>query len=275
MQKRLMTIGLCSAAIITSISILAEYANQPFFSPEQVGRAAQSWFVGVGLGFEKLFFENRTNTLLEAPLPPPQPDIFTLSNVTAANGLVSVDVGHQWRLAPYTRFNVFMEYDHFSSFSPTGTRAAFGYPSSSFFYSPSQYGYTLEHQALLFGAKVNFAEWHQLMPYFEGGMGVSRNAFSDFNNTLTASSGLSGPITPFPNHVNYALAFVLGTGVDVLLQNNWFLTFGYRFGDWGNVQSGNVTTIPSPPGGSLSPIRLSNALYSNQALMRLSYSFSG
>lgn len=264
MQKRLMMIGLCSAAIITSISILADH----------VGREAQSWFAGVGLGFEKLFFENRTNTLLET-LPPPQPDIFTLSNVTAANGLVSVDVGHQWRLTPYARFNVFMEYDHFSSFSPTGTRAAFGYQPSSFFYSPSQYGYTLEHQALLFGAKVDFAQWHQLMPYFEGGMGVSRNALSDFNNTITASSGLSGPITPFPNHVNYALAFMLGTGVDVLLQNHWFLTFGYRFGDWGNVQSGNVTTIPSPPGGSLSPIRLSNALYSNQALMRLSYSFSG
>lgn len=263
MQKRLMTIGLCSVAIITSISILADHVNEP------------AWFVGVGLGFEKLFFENRTDTLLETPLPPPQPDIFTLSNVTAANGMMSVDVGHQWQPMSNTRVNVFMEYDHFGSFSPTGTRSAFGYPVSSPFFSPSQYGYTVEHQALLFGAKVNLGKWHQLMPYFEGGMGVSRNVLSDFSNTLTASSGLSGPITPFPNHVNYALALMLGTGVDILLQNHWFLTFGYRFGDWGDVQSGNVTTVPSLPGESLNSIHLSNALYSNQALIRLSYSFSG
>lgn len=275
MQRRFFTIGLCLVPILTSISILAEHASEPFFSPQQISREAQSWFVGVGLGFEKLFFQNRTNALLEAPLPPPQPDLFSLSNFTSANGMVSAVVGYQWRPISYGRFNLFMEYDHFSSFSPTGTRSAFGYPPSSFFYSPSQYQYTLEHQALLFGAKMNFAEWHQLLPYFEGAVGVSRNALSDFSNTLTASSGLSGPITPFPNQVNYAFAFVVGTGVDVALQNNWFLTFGYRFGDWGDVRSGDVTTIPSPPGGSLSPIHLSNALYSNQGLMRLSYSFSG
>lgn len=248
-----------------SLGILAESSQS--YSPR-----LHSWFVGVGAGFEEMFFQNRANLLLTTASA--LPDEFTLANPHSTDGMLSVFVGHQWHPVTNGRINLFLEYDHFSRLAPEpdGTRSAFGYPPSSSFYSPSPYAYTLEHQALLFGAKVDVARWHHLMPYLEGGVGVSRNAFSDFINP-NASNGLSLPINAFPNHVTYDLSYIFGLGLDVLMQRNWLLSFGYRFAQWGDVNSGNVTAIPG--GGVLSPIHLSNALYSNQAMMRMSYSFSG
>ena len=279
-MKRWMSVILPATAVIASLTVLPQ--SDYFFddSPHYFGSSLRSWFVGVGAGFEQLFFQDRTDYLVTAPLPPVLADQFTLNNLTGTNGMFSVFVGRQWRPVTNGRINLFLEYDDFTLFSPDGTRFASGYSDpTNALYSPSYYSFSVQHQALLFGTKVDIAEWHQLMPYVEAGIGVSRNTFSNFNNDTVnvpnQEGNQTGAMNAFPNYVNYALAYIFGVGVDVLMQHNWQLSLGYRFGDWGNVQSGNVTSVPAPPGGTLSPICLSNALYSNQAMVRMSYSFAG
>lgn len=268
-MKRWVGVVLPVTAIVMSFNILAQSGRS--FLPQSMN----SWFVGVGAGFERLFFQDRTDFLSTAPLAPTFPDQFTLANTRTTNGMLSAFVGYQWRPVTNGRINLFTEYDSFTSFSPDGTRLAFSLPGAA-----TQYSYSLAHQALLFGAKVDVAQWHHLMPYVEAALGVSRNKFSDFSNdSQTDPTGTTAPINPFPNQVNYDLAYVVGLGVDVLMQHNWLISFGYRFGQWGDVDSGNVSSVPAPPVGPggplLAPIHLSNALYSNQALVRMSYSFSG
>lgn len=282
-MKRWMGAILPITAVVASLSVLAQSDELIFSSKNYFGSSLRSWFVGVGAGFEGLFFDDRTDFLLADTGV--IPDQFTLNNVIGTNGMVSVFVGHQWRPVTNGRINLFLEYDNFTAFSPDGLRFWEGHSNpTGFFYSPSYYSFSVAHQALLFGAKVDVAQWHQLMPYVEAGVGVSRNTFSNFyndtnpNDLQNPGGNFTAAMNAFPNYVNYDLAYVFGLGVDVLLQRHWQLSLGYRFGDWGNVQSSNVTHMPassSPPNTPLSPIHLSNALYSNQGMVRMSYSFAG
>lgn len=251
----------CSATLIL-LGMLAR-ADQSFYPESFYHSHFHAWFAGVGAGFENLLIQNRTDYLLEAPLTPTLPDIFVLSTAHNANGMFSVFVGRQWRPVLDARMNLFLEYDYFSSLPVSGTRYALNSASLS-----SPYVYDISHQALLFGAKANLADWHQLLPYVEIGVGVSQNELSGFANPASSLT-----INGFPNHVTYDLSYIMGMGLDISLQHNWLLSVGYRFGAWGEVDSGTVVTTTT--GLTLAPIHLTNNLHSNQAMIKMSYVFAG
>lgn len=236
------------------------------------GPNANRFYAGVGVSAEWLLFENKSNTLITAPLVPAYPDVFTLSDSTMLDGAFSGFFGYQW-IPTYGQYlNLFLEYDRFLSISPNGTRYAYGLSTAA-----TSYSYSLTTQALFVGFKYDFLSWKTLLPYGEVGLGVSQTQFKDFYNNVAYSYGYSPVMTAFPDNNTYNPAAFVGFGVDMQITEKWLLTVGYRFEYLGDIDSGDVTSVPAPPVGSglpLSPIHLSNRLFSNALTSKISYLFS-
>ena len=135
-----------------------------------------AWFVGVGGGLDGLSFSDKTNSLLNNVLSNPN-DTFTLDNTTQNEGSIHALAGSQWRFgtAHKKRVNLAVEYDYFTNASVKGKRTPPGSATTT-------YSFKVSRQALLLLAKVDFMQWgRHLMPYFQLGVGVSRNKFFNFN----------------------------------------------------------------------------------------------
>ena len=259
-------------AILTIPSVVFAEVQDNNLTDNLFGQNANRFYAGVGVSAEWLLFENKSNTLLTAPLDPANPDVFTLSDSTLLDGAFSGVFGYQWVPSYGKYLNLFLEYDRFLTVSPNGTRYAYGLSVAA-----TNYSYSLTTQALFVGFKYDFLNWKNLLPYGEIGLGVSQNQFKNFYNNVAYSYGYSPVITPFPNHNTYNPAGFVGFGLDMQITQSWVLTAGYRFEYLGNIESGNDTSVPAPPVGSglpLSPIHLSNRLFSNALTSKISYLFS-
>jgi opacity protein-like surface antigen len=236
------------------------------------GQNASRFYAGVGVSAEWLLFENKNNTLLTAPLDPANPDLFALSGASILDGAFSGFFGYQWVPQYGEYINLFLEYDRFLQVSPEGTRYSYGLTAGT-----SSYSYALSTQAIFLGFKYDFLSWKSLLPYGEVGLGVSQNQFKNFYNNLAYSYGFSPLITAFPDKNTYNPAAFVGFGLDMQISEDWLFSVGYRFEYLGNIDSGDVTSVPAPPEGSglpISPVHLSNQLFSNAVTSKISYLFS-
>ena len=233
---------------------------------EPVGSA---WFVGLGGGIDSLYFCGLTSSLITVQsfpgFPPGPADTFTLSSDTESSGFYTASAGYRWKITDTRFISAFFEYDHLGTVSPTGTRLAFGIPAYA-----STYSFNVKRQAYLFGVKVDVMRWKDLLPYIEAGMGVSQNTFSNFQNNV-----VDNVIFPFPNNTNTQFSCIAGFGVDLAAAQNWLLGLGYRFGYWGQYQSGEMTNANAQPVAPLpAPVKLESSMFSNQVQLKVSYLFS-
>lgn len=266
-MKRVFIVGLCSAAIMTSITILAGYV---YTTDPYAVKDTPRWFVGLGGAIDSIFStqdDSFLDTVQTVPGYSAGPsDLFGATSTSNVSGLLSVFAGRQWAISNGRLVQLFFEYDDVGRATANGQRLAFNiiYPGNL-----TNYSYDISRRAFLLGAKVDLQNWgNHVMPYLEGGLGMSQNQFSNFMNNVNFNQ-----MYPFPNHETNQFACELGAGLDWYAAKNWLFSAGYRFGYWGDVKSGNVLNS-FPPGGALpAPIQLSQTLYSNQASIKMSYLF--
>lgn len=262
---------LCAITLAVSVNTLAEDAFAPVvqdkdhFVPKDPLEISNDghWLIGLGGGVDALFFSDRSTSLVTNSFGNPA-DSFEVNDMTKVDGQFHALAGYSFvQDDSKKRINLALEYDHYANVAVDGTRVAFGNSSNPF--NISSYTYNIHREALLAVLTADVSRWGDLMPYLQGGVGVSRNQFSNFSDSNTVS-----PINPFPNDTTYHISFVVGLGFDWLASKNIIVGIGYRFGYWGNVESGEVASANG--GGVLpAPIRLSHALYSNQGLVSLMF----
>lgn len=280
-QKRL-TLTLSIAATLVLLTTLsyanffsARYRNSfiPRIKDEYMSINPARWVVGLGLGLDFLLFSNNTQYL--SPLaftpgfPPNSPDIFALGGANSGS-IINLSVGYQLEFDNlYIKYlQLFAEFDNFAQVTAGGQRDAFSNPNPFWF---SSYNFNVDRHAFLVGGKIDLGKWTQKwFPYLEMGFGISNNTFSDFNN---ANAQTIVAINPFPNQTTSSFSYILGLGLDFPFRNNWEFSAGYRFGYWGDLKSGILTQAPGGAGSLEAPIHIMHHIYSNQAIVKMSYLF--
>lgn len=238
--------------------------NDPF-QPRLILKEPTPWFVGIGGGWDSLYFENLTRSLLNNIANNPN-DTFTLNDDSQHTAFERIVFGYCWEFDSFLHhISIQAEVDHSNSVEVKGTRVALGDPANF----SSNYTFDVARQLFLFSGKINFIHsWQTIMPYFEAGIGFTRNEFSNYKDLNAALS-----MPAFPDHTNYAFATTIGAGIDWHFAKLFSLSAGYRVGYWGNLESGSVSTVSG--GQSLpAPIHLEHPLYSHQILITLRYFFA-
>lgn len=218
-----------------------------------------SFFVSVGGGVDALSFGDRVNVLVNNTVGNPS-DVFQTNNEKDIGAIALAQIGWQWVFDVSTQpiLKLALEYDYLTNSTAQGTRQDLNFSTSNFTYN-------IKRQALLLVGKLNIFHSDTLLPYIEGGAGVARVTFSNFENPSAPSE-----MQPFPNKTSTNFAAILGLGFDMKFSEHFLMSIGYRFAYWNTITSGDATV--SPGNGNLpQPIHLSNELYSNEGLMSLSY----
>ena len=223
---------------------------------------ADNWFVGVGGGVDAPGLENTQNNLLANIAVPPAPtDSYATNNWSNSLGLFAADFGYRFTRAEWGYTSLFFEYDDVGNMAASGVDLVQGNASFS-----SNYSYNIARQAFLVGSKVNFLQQKKFSPFVEVGVGLSENTFSNYNESSSFN------LMTYPNQTNDEFAYILGAGVDYTVMKNWMLSLGYRFGYWGDVASGNLST--DGVGATLpAPVHLTNRIYSSEGIAKVSYLF--
>lgn len=266
-MKRIFVVGLCSAAIMTSITILAGYV---YTTDPYAAKTNAHWFLGLGGAIDSIFStkdDSFLDTVQTFPGYPAGPsDLFGAADTNNVSGMVSIFAGRQWAISNGRLVQLFFEYDDVGRTTANGQRLAF---NTNGYGNLSNYSYDISRRAFLLGAKLDLQNLgNHVMPYLEGGLGLSQNRFSSFTNITDFNE-----MYPFPNNETNQFACELGAGLDWYATKNWLFSAGYRFGYWGDLKSGHVSNGFPPAGALPAPIQLSQTLYSNQASIKMSYLF--
>jgi opacity protein-like surface antigen len=192
-----------------------------------------------------------------ATLPPPvsvsprswpAPD-YTPSNIFMSGWYVRADIGQRW--------NNITGADAAPGFvNPTtdtsGTGAAFSFGAgfrrdwiradlTVDYVVPQKYQGTvvtpgdvtakIQPDTALLNIYADLGSWHRLTPYIGAGIGATRVTVSDFNSAVTP------PFTGAPDFRQWNLAWAAMAGTAFAISRNLQLDLGYRYLNFGNVQS--------------------------------------
>ncbi|RUQ88853.1 hypothetical protein [Legionella septentrionalis] len=148
----------------------------------------------------------------------------------------------------------------------------------------SSYQYNVNHGKAVIRDKLIFAPfWNSVQPFLTGSLGASFNKSHGFSTAPTVDPNFSA--TWFENNTqSFSFTYSVGLGLQKCLNNNWNISLGYEFEDWGRsslgqgivgtqqsiVVSGTSFVISQPityNGPSLSH------LYTHNILLSISYLF--
>lgn len=104
--------------------------------------------------------------------------------------------------------------------------------------APMSYNYRLQQESWLLMTKADIYKWQRFMPYVALGLGASFNRISQlfvnsssFANQLGGSTNLTGDFS-----------YNVGAGIDYQVQDDFWLTLGYFYDNFGKNKIGTVYT---------------------------------
>jgi opacity protein-like surface antigen len=124
--------------------------------------------------------------------------------------------------------------------------------------------YRVEQNSALLTWKIDFHQWfNRVMPYLNLGLGASWNHTSQAE-PVNSNPGLPDqPLVNTNSKTNTAWNYSLGAGLDFIVATNFWLSLGYSYDNFGQLQLGNIFLTPDPappPGinGFFQPISIGN-----------------
>jgi opacity protein-like surface antigen len=129
------------------------------------------------------------------------------------------------------------------------------------------YQYKLNRQTFLLMGKVDLYNFHNFMPFLLGGIGVSMNSVTGYNETQI-SNGLSHFDPKYTNATTTHLAYAIGAGLDYKISDNLWLSGTYRYDFLGYAETGKGT-------GIYDHSSLKQKLQANEFLLGVNYVFGG
>jgi opacity protein-like surface antigen len=178
----------------------------------------------------------------------------------SASGLFDVGVGYQ--INNWLRFDVTGEYRGGSHFQ---TLEQVGVPSTAAQFADFYRGDVSSFIGLVNGY-VDIGTWYGVTPFVGGGVGFANNWLSGVTDTGFAYPGLGAPGAPTGGYLSdqskLSFAWALMAGLDFNVTQNLKLELGYRFLDYGKLQSGTSHCFNGTgAGGGFSPANCGGSGY--------------
>lgn len=131
---------------------------------------------------------------------------------------------------------------------------------------PTSYNYRLQQESWLLMSKADIYKWKKFMPYLALGLGASFNRITQlFINSATFANQLGGSTS-----LTSDFSYNVGAGIDYQVKDDFWLTLGYFYDNFGKNKVGTVYT-----NNAFTPVgRLENAnLHSNSVFLSARYLF--
>jgi opacity protein-like surface antigen len=104
--------------------------------------------------------------------------------------------------------------------------------------APTSYNYRLQQESWLLMTKADIYKWQRFMPYVALGLGASFNRISQlFVNSSTFANQLGGS-----TNLTGDFSYNVGAGVDYEVKDDFWLTLGYFYDNFGKNKVGTVYT---------------------------------
>ena len=198
----------------------------------------KNWFIGGQIGGQKTDANTSTTVNNGSGFSAPYDhDIYNI-NAPAPSVLLGLQAGRRWGLSyPWlSALSLGVQYQYFFTSNVEGQITQFSLPQFKNYNTSWQTTANL----LIANAKLNFFNYHQSSPYIHGGIG------GVFKNTQSYRESALQNVTPriSPNYQNKndaQFSYLLGAGIDYLVQQHYLLSAGYQYAYLGNLSSGYGT----------------------------------
>lgn len=106
----------------------------------------------------------------------------------------------------------------------------------------SQRDFTFSHHSLLVNLKMDVYRWNRIMPFVNLGLGASWNRSKLQNPFLLDLNGqeINLNYLSFNTTRNTAFSYQVGAGLDFLATDNFWLSLGYLYNNFGQIQLGTA-----------------------------------
>jgi opacity protein-like surface antigen len=173
-------------------------------------------------------------------------------------------LGYAWSF-PQRKFLSFFSasatYLYDKSAQLTGNVEQFSFPK----FDNYTYHYNIKRQTVMALFQAGLFRMHSIIPYVAGGLGVAFNQANSY--TELSQSGIIPRTSPnFSGASQSQFSYTVGGGIYFLMQESIALNLGYRYTDFGNIQTGNAQNGYSG--------HLTNALTSNAILAGIQVMFN-
>lgn len=175
-----------------------------------------------------------------------------------------VGIGYRWAQDNNLWFpsvNIGLQHRYTSPINVFGAAQA---PSVNI--TPTSYNYRLQQESWLLMSKADIYKWKRFMPYIALGLGASFNRISQFFINSAMFENQLGGSTSLTSDFSYNV----GAGIDYQVKDDFWLTLGYFYDNFGKNRVGTVFT-----NNTVTPVGiLENAnLHSNSAFLSARYLF--
>jgi len=225
-----------------------------------------NWWASMELG--AAYMQNTDQTVVQATSVPHRPNIYVTDNVEDT-AVLGVGLGYTFELAddddffPSNRLGVYYDY-----YVPTNVS---GHIEND--HAVVGYIYTLQARShsLWLNDQFDLFNWNDIIPFIEGGIGVSFNSIYDYKETPVLANLPAGHSRSagFESNSDTSFAWRAGAGVNVVLPRGlkpFTLGLLYRYSDRGDINTGPSETYPTVNKSLGTPLK------SNDVLLSLTYS---
>lgn len=175
-----------------------------------------------------------------------------------------VEGGRQWLFTQNAWVSLGLQAGYTQAVNMAGTVRPLYYLNPGF--DTLNYTYSIRSIPLLVVGQLGYTLRNKWQPYVIGGLGVSLNRASDYNEIPTNSGNTAMAMrSMFGDYTNTAFAYTLGLGISYLLIPSTSVGVEYRFASYG---SGSF----SQNNGSTTGLNLGQ-IYSNNLFARLTVNF--
>ncbi|VEB30086.1 Opacity protein and related surface antigens [Legionella pneumophila] len=194
-----------------------------------------SWYVAAKIGGQETTPDDQFTVNNDSGFASPfDKDIYT--NSSDSSVVLGIGGGYRFTNMILPAISVGIYYSHFFNMDINGQVIQYSLPE----FTNYNYQWKVKSDLVLASAKANVISWKNIMPFVQGGVGVSSNKGSQYyENTLP---DVTPRISPnFANHTTTVIAYQLGAGLDWEIKPQWLLSLGYEYSDLGKVRSGYGT----------------------------------
>ncbi|KGP63492.1 hypothetical protein EP47_05780 [Legionella norrlandica] len=176
--------------------------------------------------------------------------------------VLGIGAGYRYTDLAIPAISLGIHYSHFLKTHINGQIIQYSLPE----FTNYDYQWKVVSDLVLATSKMNVFRWKNLMPFVQGGLGISSNRTSQYYEI--ALPNVTPRISPnFTNHTTTVLAYQFGAGLDWEINPQWLISLGYEYSDLGRFRSGSGLD-------SWSTETLYSAnLTSNAAILALTYQF--
>lgn len=191
-------------------------------------------FVAGYVGMQYLNVDNHYSEDNGSDYPPPYNVDYYSTNNTNPTANFAIEAGYRWlrnqKFIP--AYAISFRYQHSLEADIGGQITQYSLPE----FTNYSYRWNISSNIFLVMAKMNLLEWHHLLPYLSGGIGMAFNRASGFKETAFAN--VTPRVSPgFGSNTRSQLAYNLGAGMDWQVHPKVIFSLDYEFQELDSVAS--------------------------------------